>query len=522
MSIGRIEIFTDEPEITSQNVIKVLRKAMPMHLINASRCDFLLRYEAGEQPNTATKTTRKDIQNFCPDNLAHKITEFKLGFVWGFPITLIQRGEKDSGSDDESEKIALLNEQYEIAKVRTRTQQLARFIEICGIGYSYIDINTENSEDGYSFFTLNVLDPCTTFVVKSSYYADRRPMLAVSYREDEMGNRYFTCFTKEQRFEIAGELKITNGKVEKDEGGKSIVNWFEDKRSGEINPLGILPIVEWIRSYDRMGCFEHQIKAMNDLNALRSNFMNSIEQNTNSLWHYNDVDFPVDEHGNEINPKTGEIVRTFTTPDGKSPTINPLTLDYNYEGLLNKITYDRSIILEECDIPSRSNDSGGSTGVAMDSATGWNAAENAANKQQNITEDCKMEEVRIALAAIKKSPYVESDNELLDLRFFDVKPNIKRQKNYELSVKTSALSNMIRTGINGLHALKTVSLFEDPAQTWADSEELIKAYQDSLFNKESADKKEDPQTIDGGLEGQIGNSPLIDGMSNEKPKKMEG
>lgn len=158
----------------------------------------------------------------------------------------------------------------------------------------------------------------------------------------------------------------------------------------------------------------------------------------------------------------------------------------------------------------------------MDSATGWNAAENAANKQQNITEDCKMEEVRIALAAIKKSPYVESDNELLDLRFFDVKPNIKRQKNYELSVKTSALSNMIRTGINGLHALKTVSLFEDPAQTWADSEELIKAYQDSLFNKESADKKEDPQTIDGGLEGQIGNSPLIDGMSNEKPKKMEG
>ena len=50
MSIGRIEIFTDEPEITSQNVIKVLQKAVPTHLINASRCDFLLRYEAGEQP----------------------------------------------------------------------------------------------------------------------------------------------------------------------------------------------------------------------------------------------------------------------------------------------------------------------------------------------------------------------------------------------------------------------------------------------------------------------------------------
>jgi len=206
MQIGRLEIFTDEPEITEKNVIRVLRNALPKHLINADRCDFLLNYEAGEQPNTAIKTTRKDIQSFCPDNLAHKITEFKLGFIWGFPISMVQRGKKDSGEKkDESPSIALLNEQYEMAKVRKRTQELARFIEICGIGFSYIDINTEY-EDGDSYFTLNILDPRTTFIVKSRYYPDHRPLLAVSYREDEMGNRYFTCFTKLQRFEISGAL----------------------------------------------------------------------------------------------------------------------------------------------------------------------------------------------------------------------------------------------------------------------------------------------------------------------------
>lgn len=523
MQIGRLEIFTDEPEITEKNVIRVLRNALPKHLINATRCDFLLNYEAGEQPNTAIKTTRKDIQSFCPDNLAHKITEFKLGFIWGFPISMVQRGEKDSGEKkDESTSIALLNEQYEMAKVRKRTQELARFIEICGTGFSYIDINTEY-EEGDSYFTLNILDPRTTFIVKSRYYPDHRPLLAVSYREDEMGNRYFTCFTKQQRFEISGALKIKNGEIQKDDNGEPITNWFERERSGEKNPLGMLPMIEWIRSYDRMGCFEHQIPAMNDLNALRSNFMNSIQQNTNSLWHYNDVDFPVDENGNEINPKTGEIVRTFTTPDGKSPTINPLTLDYNYDGLLNKIVYDRSIILEECDVPQRSENVSNSTGIATSDATGWSAAENAANKQQNITEDCKMEEVRVACRAMQISPYIPQDSPILDIKYSDTKPNIKRQKNYELTIKANYMATLLNLGFYGEHVIKGANAFDDPEQVWIDSREMIEAIQKSKITKPTANEgTEETRTTDGGIEAQISNSPMLDGMSKENPEKVEG
>lgn len=520
-SVGRMEIYTDEPFITSENIIEVLQRALPKHLENAADIDYLLRYEAGEQPNTATKTTRKDIQNFCPDNLAHKITEFKLGFVWGFPISLVQRGEKDSGKEDEANKIALLNEQYEIAKTRTRTQQLARFIEICGIGYTYPEMNT-NFVDGDSYFSLNVLDPRTTFKIKSSYYIDKRNMLDVTYRKDKYGGRHFTCFTKEQRFEVSNEFKIVNGEIEKDSNGKSINNWFKNKRSGEMNPIGTFPIVEWIRSHDGTGCFEHQIKAMNDLNALRSNFMNSIEQNTNSLWHYNDVDFPIDkETGEEKTPKSGDMVRTFTSQDGKVAEIKPLTLDYNYSGLLEKITYDRSIILEECDVPQRSENVSNSTGIATSDATGWSAAENAANKQQCITEDCKMEEVRVVQAIIANSSFVPQDSPLLTLRYFDVKPSIKRQKNYEMSLKTTALANMLSHGIYGLHALNTINLFDDVAQVWADSKDIIEKYQGSLFEK-GEQSENDVNTTDGGYEAQISNSPMLDGISKENFSNAEG
>ena len=215
MQFGRKEIFTDVMEITKENVISVLRQAMIDFMPNQSDCEFLLNYEAGLQSKTREKTYRKDIDCWCVDNIANEITEFKLGFNWGNPITLVQRGEKDSGTSEEATAISLLNECYEAEQIKKKTQQLARFIEICGIGYTIVDINTEY-EDGDSYFTVNVLDPRNAFVVKSSRYLDHRPMLGVTFRKDNAGNSYFTCFSKNERFEIVNLTKIVNGNKEKD------------------------------------------------------------------------------------------------------------------------------------------------------------------------------------------------------------------------------------------------------------------------------------------------------------------
>lgn len=532
-STGRIEIYTDAPYINSSNVIKVLQNAMPKHLLNANRCDFLLRYEAGEQPNTAIKTTRKDIQSFCPDNLAHKVTEFKLGFNHGFPITLVQRGEKDSGqkkqadeTDDkqnsETDAIALLNEQYEIVNFRTKSQQYMRFSEICWFGYVYVDINMDYKEGVNAYFTYDVLDPRTTFIVKSSRYPDHRDMLGVSYREDEMGNRYFTCFTDNDRFEISNELKITNGKPKKDKNGKPIRGWFKGEKSGEKNPLEVIPIIRYIRSHDGMGCFEHQIHAMDDLNALRSQFMNGVSQSVNTIWHFADIDFPKDENNNEVTPKSGDMVRTFTSQDGKAPKIEPLIMDYNYEGLLNKISYDRGIILEECDVPARS---GGNTieatGVAVENASGWSAAELAASKQQCIIEDCKMREVRVVLAAIAKSPFVPQDSPLLKLRWYDAKANVKRTKNYELTIKANFIRTLIDCGFDAEPVINEANAFTDPAQVLLDSREGIEAYQKSRVFGNSNQGENATRTTDGGMEAQISNSPHLDGLKTGAGAKAE-
>lgn len=499
MQIGRKEIFTDALEINAKNIIEILKNAIAIHESNRTKIDFLLNYDAGDQPIARTKTYRSDIDCKCIDNVANEIIEFNLGFKWAFPITLVQRGT----DKEKSEKISLLNDYYETQNIKSKTQNLGRFIEICGIGYTFVDVAPSGS---ISPFIVESLDPRFAFVVRSSRHIDRRIMLGVVYRQDSEGNRHFTCYTNKLRFEIRNVYEVVNGEERKKE------SWEEADRSGETNPLGCVPLVEWIRSHDRMGCFERQISEMDNLNLLISDFTNDVEQNTQAIWHTNDIEFPTekitDKDGNEIEkvkrPQSNDWMQTFTTRDGKTPFIKPLSVDYDYTGMLNNILSRRSLILQKCNVPQRNDNSGGSTGIAMSDATGWSSAESSANKQQNITEDCKMQEVSIVLRAIALSANEEGLNALTVM---DIRPSIKRQKNYELTTKVNFFATAVSHGINGLHALNAMNAFEDVNKVWEDSRELIEKYQASIF-----DKQEQPKDrLEADYSDQTKNSPMLNG-----------
>lgn len=513
MQIGRRVIFTDIEKITNENVVEVIANAMSDFMANAADCNRLLNIEAGYMPLTREKTVRADIDIQTVDNIANEIVEFKKSFHWGIPFTFIQRGTHDSGNENEVDAISELNECYAAENLGKKQNALGRFVEICGIGYTFVDIKP-NWVEGDSYFQYEVLDPRYAFVIRSSRYADHRVMLGVTFREDSKGNKYFTAFTNDRRYEIVCGV-IQNGEEVTEE-------WTRGVRSGERNPLGVIPIIEWERNPDRMGVFEREIPEMNRLNLVLSDIGNDIDQETQMIWHTNDVEFPqkIDENGNPTGeyekPKSNDWISTFTSRDGRQPFIKPLSANYNYDGLLRNYSTARALILQRCYKPQLNDNSGGSTGVAMSDATGWSAAEQVANAQQLIMEASKMEEVRVVLQAIKKNPKVPSDSPLLKLRYMDVRPNILRQKNYEMSIKSSSLANLLSHGVYGLHALRTVNMFDDVMQVWADSKDLIEEYQQSTFGE-----KEETQETSDLPEYQIGNSPLIDGMSKEIPEEAE-
>lgn len=517
---GRRVIYTDAAEITRENVISELSNAMIVHEENSSMCNFLINYEAGFQPLPREKMSRKDIDVHCVDNIANEITEFKTSYNFGNAITFVQRGYIDSGfPEDAAGAIALLNECYESEFVREKTQRLARFVEICGSCCVLGDIKREWT-DGDSYFDYQVLDPRTSFIVYSNRYIDQRPMMGVTFRFGLNGSRYFTVFTRDRRYEILNMQVIENGQKSNE--------YSFGSRSGELNPIGMIPMVEYIRSDDRMGCFERVIPECDNLNLLVSDYSNGVEQLIQCIWHGNDVDFPeeVIENSNgeqEIQtkkPKSNDWILTKTAKNGNKPFITPLVAPYDFDGMLKNITARRAWILEKCGVPQRNEKTMGATGVAVSDAIGWTTAEMLAQKEQNYIESAKMQEVRIMLAIIKKSPYIAESSSLMKLRFVDVQPNIKRQKNYELSVKVSALATGIAHGIDPAHMIRTVNLFDDPNQVITDSKSYMERYLASIFDKNNASADvSDASGMD--YSNNVSNSPTLDGESKQMPAEID-
>ena len=506
MQYGRKEIFTDVKEITSDNIIQVLRDAVLVHSMNAMDCDELFKIEKGEQAQIKKKITRTEIDNWVYDNIANEITTFKVNFNWGNPLTFIQRGEVDSGGLDEADAISILNEYYDAQNQNTKTQELARFVEICGVGYTLVEINTD-WEDGDSPFEVNVLDPRYAFVIRSNRYADKRIVLGVSFRQDQLGNKYYTCYTNDRRYEIVNTVKI----IEKDKE-KNVDKWDLDNKVTGANLIGRIPIVEWIRDYDRMGCFERQVPLINSIGVLISCVLDDTEQNTNAIFWGNDIEFNTDEEGNVIKPEDGDWILTTTTQEGRQPKIQPITMDYNYNEILNHITYltDRAKI--EAGVPLLSGNVSNTTGVAESNSSGWANAEADAERQDEIKYGRKMDELKIVLSVCRVNEIAEVDDRVKALRYVDAKANTSRQKNYEMSIKSATLANLINVGVYGLHAFKVVNMFSDVNQAWSDSKEMVEAYQQSRLKTDT----EKPQTTDGGLEAQIENSPNIDGTKTER------
>lgn len=163
---GRKRIFTNYRELTSKNVIEVLQGTIVLHEENKTQIQYLLNYEKGIQPLRREKKIRADIDIKVCDNVANQITEFKLGYNWGNPITYIQRGNKDiagNNPDSDDNGISTLNELNDLEAVYAKDQELARFVEITGIGYQFIDVNVDKSDD--RMFELQTLNPLYTYCI---------------------------------------------------------------------------------------------------------------------------------------------------------------------------------------------------------------------------------------------------------------------------------------------------------------------------------------------------------------------
>lgn len=498
---GRRRILTDQKIINKNNIVDVLKKSYAIFRINQAEIQFLIDYERGYQPLMRQKTIRPDINIETCDNLANYVKEFKVGYFWGTPAMLVQRGNNEPHNTDDNVDdlgITALNEMLRNGNMIGKLdQELAEFVEICGIGHQMVDIKSENDFRSEleidSYVNIYTLDSRNTFCV----YHDgpgKKKVLGVTFSRAS-GKNYFTCFTDTERFDI------------------------ESNKIRDINPnlFGRIPIVEYERAVDRTGCFERQISLMDNLNVMVSDFANDVAQKTQEIWWGNDIDFPEDENGNPVKPKSGQWLLTYSG-DGKNPKIEPMSSTFESSSTLDAISNTRTKILQNCKVPIQyDSEGGGSTGIAVDSMSGWSAAEVDALREEQMIESEKRELLNLILKAISlvSSGVLPEENPMKKVHGSDIEFRFNRKRNYSMSEKSNTFATLVSHGINGRHALKAVDMFEDTQQVWNDSKEEIEKYQKTTYGEKE-------QVVNDKImqdsSDQESNSPIVGSMRIEKNK----
>lgn len=497
---GRQKIFTDVEQIDRTNIVEVLQKAYGKHRQNVTEIQTLIDFESGEQPLKREKTVRPEINIVVNSGLPNYIKKFKIGYNWGSPIMLVQRGNKEfhnTDADIDDTGISALNEVLRNGEcIGYKDQCMAEFIEICGIGHRMVEPKKFSDTDSglqESLVNIYTLDSRYAFVV---YYngPGQKEVLGVSFAR-RSGKLHFTCFTETTRFEIVA------GKIE-----------------GEYpNLLGMIPIVEYERSVDRTGCFERVIPQIDALNIEVSDFANDTAQHTQEIWWADNVDFK-DENGNDTRPKSGDWVQTYST-EGRQAKIAPLANTFDRGATLTGITNQRNTILKDCYVPIQYDSSGGgSTGTATDMSSGWSAAELDALQEQQMTERGKRKELQLILRAISLVPtrILPEDSPIRKVHSSDIEVHFSRRKNYDLSIKANTFVTYFNAGVHPRHILQMIEAFPDNEQVYLDSKDMFYALQRKMIDSGTNTTEINNTASD--TANQTGNSPILDGMDTYNNK----
>ena len=166
---GRRVLYTDEPEVTAENVVDVIRSVFADHTQNVSEINYLYDYYKGDQPILhRTKEVRPEINNKVVVNFANEIVSFKVGYLLNRPFQYVALSNKNDA-------VKKLNDyMYQTGK-QAQDQEVIEWNHICGTAYRYVEaLDPKTVGEGETPFDLYTLDPRTTAIIYSSTFKKKR------------------------------------------------------------------------------------------------------------------------------------------------------------------------------------------------------------------------------------------------------------------------------------------------------------------------------------------------------------
>ena len=471
---GRREIFTDVPEITQENISKVLADAFEIHLLNVTEINYLQEYERGVQPILKRiKEVRPEINNKIVENHAAEITAFKVGYVFGSPITFVQRANVDSGNnngDKDDKKLTILNEMMFEEGKAAQDQVLGKDISVCGVGYRIVLPKKE--KDGISAFNILRLNPTNAFVVKFNDIF-KKPALGVSYVQLNDESYRVGAYTSNEYFELEGD----------DLASLKVV-------SNETHLIGRVPIIEYKNDDERMGCFERVVPMLDALNEATSDRLNGLAQFVQSILWMNNCEID-SEQMDQLKDKLGLLTKS---EPGNPASVEYLTATLDQAQTQTLIDYLYEQILQIAGVPGREQSTGGNTGQAIMLSNGWQIAETHAQAVVNTFTESEREMLKVVLRILS----LTEAGEVADLKLSDIDVKFSRNRTDSLLVKTQGLMNQLQAGIHPLVAITNCGLYSDPQSVWNDSKPYLGKW---LYDAEEDDVNDENAVSESGRSG---------------------
>lgn len=431
---GRKVAYTYVDEITRENVVSVVGKAISVLNYNRPMIKYLHRYYRGDQPILyRQKTVRPEINNKTVENHALEIVRFKTSQTYGEPIQYVSR-KPDQATNDSVDK---LNDYMRDAHKQARDIELGTWQSSVGTAYKAVLKVKGNS---IAPFRLNVLSPMNTIMVYSGN--DGRDMLSIQQLKNEQGQQYYQCYS-DTHFFIVKDGKLTD--------------------SG-LNGFNGIPIVEYPNNPDRLSDIEIAITMLDQINKMQSDRMNGIEQFVQAFMLFKNCEINKDQF---VEMCQLGAIQVKDSNQGVQSEVKIMSEELNQEQtqVAKDDVYRQVLVVEG--MPDRQQNTGGDTGQAVYLRNGWDFAEQRAKLDEPFTIEAEKKHVFIVLNIIK-----QTTNDIdLSVRDFDVK--ITRNSTDNMLVKAQSLDYLLKNKIHPLIALTTCGLFGDPEKVWTMSKPYI-------------------------------------------------
>lgn len=450
---GRKVIYSNAIEITENNIVKELGKALSIHWQNREEIEYLDNYYKGSQPILyRNKLIRPEVNNKVVENHAYEIVEFMTAQNFAEPVQYVRRGTEEKLS----EAINQLNE-YMIAEDKGNCDiVLGRWRSICGTAYRFVWQDKTKKEFDEAPFGFEALDPRDAFVVYSAGDG-HEPLFSCQARKDENDKQYYRIYTDKMYWEIQNSKIINRA----------------------YNGFNMIPVIEYPNNDRRLSDIEIVITMLDQINKMQSDRMNGIEQFVQSFMKFVNCDINEEEFKNM--KELGAIV--LKGQQGTNADVDMLTSELNQEQTQTSKDDIYNNILTIEGMPSREQNTGGDTGQAVYLRNGWDFAEQRANLKEPIFHKSEKQFLRIIFKILNTKRQIS-------LRLSNIEIKVTRSKTDNMSVKANVLTLLLNAGIDYQVAIKTASLWSDPEDVYLRSKKRL---EDMYENKPE-------QTIPNGTE----------------------